>query len=84
LDKFSLTHKIIAFVEDEKSNLQVCASALTSIVSCNNMDLLDPFDGTCFEHAFSIVCKYVNVDEKVPIDLPFVFVKVVHLPSKTI
>jgi hypothetical protein len=78
LDKFSLTHKILAFVEDEKSNLQVCENALISIVSCNNLDLLEPFDGTCFGHALSIVCKYVIANEKVPIGLPFVFIKAIQ------
>jgi len=36
-------------------NCKTCASALTSIVSCNFLDLLKPFDGTCFGHAFSKV-----------------------------
>jgi len=47
---------ILVFVKDEGSNLQTCASALTFIISCNNLGVLEPFDGTRFGHSLSKVC----------------------------
>jgi hypothetical protein len=34
LDKFVLTEKVVAYVKDERSNLQTYASALNVIMSC--------------------------------------------------
>ncbi len=45
LDMFALTNKTIAYVKDERYNLQTCANVLNSIVSCNSLGLLKPFDG---------------------------------------
>jgi hypothetical protein len=56
LDMFALTNKTIAYVKDERYNLQTCENVLNFIVSCNNLGLLKPFDGFCFGHAFSKVC----------------------------
>jgi hypothetical protein len=70
LDKFSLTKKIVAYVKDVWSNLQTCANALTSIVSCNTLALLEPLDVSFFWHALSKVCQYVIANEKMSIDLP--------------
>jgi hypothetical protein len=75
LDRFSLTHNFFAFVKDERSNLHTCASTLTSIVSCNNLGLLEPFDGTCFKHALSKVCQYAIANEKVSTGLPLASIK---------
>jgi len=69
LDMFFLTQKTLAFLKDEWSNLQTCASALTSIVSYNNLGLLKPFDGICFRHAMLKVCEYVIINEKMSIGL---------------
>jgi hypothetical protein len=55
-DQFFLTQKILAYVKDEGSNLQTYVSALTSIVSCANLAMIEPFDGSCFGHALSKVC----------------------------
>jgi hypothetical protein len=63
-------YHIFAFVKDQGSNLQTCASALTSIVSCNNLGLLEPFDGTCFGHALSKVCQYATKMQKCPLVYP--------------
>jgi hypothetical protein len=56
LDRFALTKKIVACVKNERSNLQTCASALNFVVSCNNLGLLEPFDGSCVRHELSKVC----------------------------
>jgi len=70
LNKFSLTKKIVAYVKNVWSNLQTCANALTSIVSCNTSALLEPLDVSFFWHALSKVCQYVIANEKMSIDLP--------------
>ncbi len=74
LDKFSLTQKILPFIKDERSNLQTCVNALTFIVSCNNLSLLEPFDGTCFRHALSKVCHFIIKNEKLSISLLSTFI----------
>ncbi len=47
LDWFALIDKIVTYVNDERFNLQTCASALNSIVSCSILVLLEPFRGSC-------------------------------------
>jgi hypothetical protein len=57
LDKFSLITKILTYVKDKEFKLQTCAIGLTSIVSCDYLILLKPFDGSCLRlHALSKVC----------------------------
>jgi hypothetical protein len=50
LDKFALTHKIMVYVKDKRSNLQTCVQALKVVVSCGHLDTIEPFDGHCFGH----------------------------------
>jgi hypothetical protein len=45
--------KIVAYVKDERSNLNV---ALKLIVKCEVLGLDESFQGTCFGHAFSEAC----------------------------
>jgi len=78
LDRFSLTHKIMVYVKDERSNLQTCANALTSITSCTNLVLLEPFDGSYLGHAFPKFCQYTITHEKMFVGLPFASIKVVQ------
>jgi hypothetical protein len=59
LNKFSLTKKNVVYIKDVWSNLQTYANALTSIVSCNTLALLEPFNGSFFWYALSKVCQYV-------------------------
>jgi len=51
LEKFSLTQKIFVYVKDEGYILQTCVNTLNSIVSCANLAMMEPFDGSCFGHA---------------------------------
>jgi hypothetical protein len=50
---------------------------LTSIVSCNNLGLLEPFDDIYFGHALSKVCQYAIADEKMFVGLPLASIKAV-------
>jgi hypothetical protein len=75
LDMFIFTKKIIAYVKDEGSNLHTCANALNFVVSCNNLGLLEPFDGSCFVHALSKVCQYIITYDKVCTCLNYASIK---------
>jgi hypothetical protein len=47
IDRFSLTHKILDYVKGKGFNLQTCAIALNSIVSCSNLTMWEPFAIRC-------------------------------------
>jgi len=51
---FSFIQKILTYANDERSNLQTCATTLNYIVLCNNLAMLEPFDGSNFGHATSM------------------------------
>jgi hypothetical protein len=65
LDWFALIDKIVTYVNDERFNLQTCASALNSIISCSTLVLLESFCGSCLGHALSKACQYATIDDKV-------------------
>ncbi len=53
LDNFSLTQKIMAYVKNEGSNLQTCATTFNSIVSCHHLDMVEhapSFEGMLICH----------------------------------
>ncbi len=64
MNKFSLSQKILAFVKDEGSNLHTFASVMTSIVSCNNLGLLKPFDGICFKQCQRFASMLLKMKKK--------------------
>jgi hypothetical protein len=56
LDNYALKRKIIAYVKDEGSNMNIMTSTLKSIVSCDMLGLEEKFQGICFGHAFFKAC----------------------------
>jgi hypothetical protein len=68
----------MAYVKDERSNLQTCANALISITTCIALVLLEPFDDSFLGHAFSKFCQYTITHEKMFVRLPFASIKVVQ------
>jgi hypothetical protein len=52
-----LKRKIIAYVKDEGSNLNIMNIALELIISCDVLGLEESFQGICFGHAFSKACQ---------------------------
>ena len=64
LSDFHLTNKVISYVKDEGSNLRTLASALTSVVTCKPLALLQPYPGVCFTHIMSKKCQYSTDDAK--------------------
>lgn len=65
LSRYNLTSRIIAYVKDEGSSLDIVNTALASVVSCEVFDLAEPFSGTCFGHALSRCCLHATDDSKV-------------------
>jgi hypothetical protein len=69
---------MLLYVKHEGFNLQTCAFALSSIISCSNLAILEPFDGLCLGHALSKVCQYVISNDKMCIGLPYTSINVVQ------
>jgi hypothetical protein len=51
LDQFSFSQKILTYVNDERSNLKTCATILNYANLCNNLAMLETFDGSSFGDA---------------------------------
>jgi hypothetical protein len=56
LGKYDLTKKIMAYVKNEKSNLNIMTTALKSIVSCDVLGLIENSHDNYFGHAFFKTC----------------------------
>ena len=65
LRKFKLESKVIAYVNNEGSNLRSLEKALTNSISCIMIGLKDPYAGVCFDHVMSKACQYAIVENKV-------------------
>jgi hypothetical protein len=66
LDNYASRRKIIAYVKDEGSNINIMIIALKSIVSCDVLGLEERFQGTCLGHAF---CQYDTIEDTICKDL---------------
>lgn len=64
LSNFHLTDKVILCVKNEGSNLKTLALALTSIVTCKFVALLQPYPRMCFGHIISKTCQYSTDDTR--------------------
>jgi subtilase family serine protease len=78
LDSYALGRKIIVYVKDEGSNLNIMITMLKSIISCDMLGLEESFQGICFGHAFSKACQYVTTKEFFCKDLQYVSIKSVQ------
>ncbi len=47
--------------KNEWSNLNAITIAWKSIMRCENFNLNESFQGTCFGHGFPKVCKYLEI-----------------------
>jgi hypothetical protein len=74
LDKYGLRKKIVAYVKDEGSNLNVMIVTLKCVLSYESLGLKESFQGIFFGHAFSKACQYGIAKEKVYIGLKYVFI----------
>jgi hypothetical protein len=75
LGKYGLRKKIIVYVKDEGSNLDVMTNVLKVVVNYEYFGLEENFQGTYFGHAFSKACQYGILNEKVWKDLKYVSIK---------
>jgi hypothetical protein len=53
LEKFGLTSKVLYYVKNKGTNLSNMITSLKSMIACEALNLLQPFDGACFGHAMS-------------------------------
>ncbi len=70
---YELRKKIVAYVKNEKSNLNIRTVALKSTISCDVWELEENFQGTCFSHALLKTCQYAKTNEKVCKGLKYVY-----------
>ena len=75
LDKYNLRNQILCYVKDEGSNLVTMTNALKSVISCEALQVVVPFEGTCFGHAMSKACQYATTDDKVARGMKAVSIK---------
>jgi len=78
LDSFGLLDKVMTYIKDERSNLNILTSILTFVVSCCALQLACPFVGSCFRHANSKVAQYTIDDNKICATFPKVSLKEVQ------
>ncbi len=64
--------------------MHTCVNALNFIVSCNNLELLEPFEGPCSAHALSKVCQYAMINEKMYTSLNYTFISLFKVSYKCI
>jgi hypothetical protein len=69
LATYQLTNKVITYVKEENTNLNMLAFALTSVVSCELLQLPSPFSGTCFGYAISNACQHAINDIKLVVGM---------------
>jgi hypothetical protein len=50
LEKFNLINKFIAYGKDERDNWNSLTTTFIFVVSCELLQLLQPFVGFCFSH----------------------------------
>jgi hypothetical protein len=80
LAKFNLTKKVIAYVKDEGINLNFLTTAFIFIVSCEPLQLPQPFVGFFFGHVMSKACQYAMNEIKVGVAMKELSLKNVQAP----
>jgi len=82
LNTYELRKKIVAYVKNERSNLNIIIVALKSTISCDVLDLEENLQGTCFSHAFLKTCQYAKTNEIFCKGLKHLSIKVVQKDSQ--
>jgi len=52
----------LAYVKDERTNLNTLTTALQLVVKCKPLELDKPHPGNCFKHVMSKACQYGTKD----------------------
>ncbi len=69
LVEYQLISMIIVYVKDEGTNLNSLVSTFTNIISCALLQLVTPFNGTCFGYVMSKACQYATNDTKIGVGM---------------
>jgi hypothetical protein len=56
-DQYELRRKIIVYVKNGRSNLNIITIVLKSIMKCEGLNLDENFQRTCFGHVFLKACQ---------------------------
>ncbi len=64
LTQYQFTKKIVTYMKDEGSNLNILELTIFQVVNCEPWQLTSPYVGACFGHAMSKACQYAILDEK--------------------
>jgi hypothetical protein len=73
LHKYGLKKNCFAHIKDEESNLNVMTIILKFLMSCECLDLEERFKGFCVGHIFPKSCQYLTTNEKVCLNLKYVY-----------
>jgi hypothetical protein len=74
-DQYGLRNKIIAYVNDEGSNLNTVTIVLKFVVKYEILGLNESFQGSYFGHVFSKACQYAITYENFCRNFKFVSIK---------
>ncbi len=58
LAEFNLTNKVIMYVKDERTNLNSVTITFIYVISCEPLQLFQPFAGFYFGHVVPKACQY--------------------------
>jgi hypothetical protein len=75
LNQYGLKRKVIAYVNNEGSNLNIMTIDLKFVMRCEILSLDESYQSTYFSHVFCNACQYVIIDKKDYKNFRFVFVK---------
>jgi hypothetical protein len=65
LSQYQSTKKIVAYMKNERSNLNTLELAFLQLVNYEPWQLTSPYVGACFGHAMSKTCQYATLDDKI-------------------
>jgi len=80
LVKLNLTNKVIVYVKDERINSNFLTTTFIFIVSCEILQLPQPFVGFCFGHVMLKACQYAMNEIKVGAGMKELSLKNVQAP----
>jgi len=62
LEKFGFKSKVLCSMKDKGTNLWSMTTTLKSMISCEALNLPQPFDGACFGHVMNKATQYATND----------------------
>jgi hypothetical protein len=62
LNEFGLTDRVLAYVKDDDTNLNMLATSQIFLVKCKSLGIDEPYPKIYFEHVMSKACQYGTND----------------------